>query len=358
MSSPQSDAPDVTTWPSVAVIIPVLNEERHLADVVARVLAQDYPSRFQLALALGPSTDATDSIAHDLAVADDRVILVPNPTGLIPKALNLALAATDSEVVVRCDGHAELPDGYLRAGVAALLRLEASAVGGVMAAVGQTDFEVAVATAMTSTIGVGAAAFHVGGEEQEALTAYLGIYLRSALESVGGYDETYLRAEDWEMNHRIREAGGRIWFIPDLRVTYRPRSSLQRLAAQYFYYGRWRRQVMRDHPETVSLRYLAPPTALVGIAGGTAIGVAGVLGTALSGGDSTLAKLGIVGFAAPLGYAAIVGYASVKNGKGLPSATRKVLPAVYATMHMAWGYGFITSPRDLRAQAASGTIRG
>jgi len=115
---------------------------------------------------------------------------------------------------------------------------------------------------------------------------------------------------------------------------------------------------MRDHPETVSLRYLAPPTALVGIAGGTAIGVAGVLGTALSGGDSTLAKLGIVGFAAPLGYAAIVGYASVKNGKGLPSATRKVLPAVYATMHMAWGYGFITSPRDLRAQAASGTIRG
>ncbi len=346
------------SWPTVAVIIPVLNEERHLADVVARVLAQDYPRPFILALALGPSSDATDEIAAAIAAADSRVRLVPNPTGLIPKALNLALAATSSEIVVRCDGHAELPDGYIRAAVSALLRLEADAVGGVMAAQGQTDFEIAVATAMTSTIGVGAAAFHIGGEEQESLTAYLGVYRRAALDGVGGYDETYLRAEDWEMNHRIRADGGRIWFIPDLRVTYRPRPSLQRLASQYYYYGRWRRQVMRDHRETVSLRYLAPPTALVGIVGGTAVGVAGIAGLVASGGDSAAAKVALVGFAAPLGYAALVSLASLRYGKGLTTASRRALPAVYATMHLAWGFGFLTSPKDLRAQAASGTIRG
>jgi cellulose synthase/poly-beta-1,6-N-acetylglucosamine synthase-like glycosyltransferase len=345
-------------WPTIAVIIPVLNEERHLADVVAKVLAQDYPKPFKLALALGPSTDGTDNIAAALAAGDSRVVLVPNPSGLIPKALNLALAATDSEVVVRCDGHAEFSDGYIRTAVAALLRLEADAVGGVMAAEGQTDFEVAVATAMTSTIGVGAAAFHVGGQEQESLTAYLGVYRRAALEAVGGYDESYLRAEDWEMNHRIRSQGGRIWFVPDLRVTYRPRPSVERLASQYFYYGRWRRQVMRDHRETISLRYLAPPVALVGVVGGTAVGVAGVVGLVVSGGASTWAKLGLLGFAAPLGYAAIIGAASLKNRKGLSAPAKRSLPIVYATMHLAWGYGFITSPKDLRAQAASGTIRG
>ena len=345
-------------WPSIAVIIPVLNEERHLADVVAKVMAQEYPKPFKLALALGPSTDRTDDIAAELARADDRIILVPNPASLIPKALNLALAATDSEIVVRCDGHAELPDGYIKTAVSALLRLEADAVGGVMAAEGQTDFEKAVATAMTSTIGVGAAAFHVGGQEQESLTAYLGVYRRAALEMVGGYDETYLRAEDWEMNHRIREKDGRIWFIPNLRVTYRPRPSLARLASQYYYYGRWRRQVMRDHPETVSLRYLAPPVALAGITVGTIAGVAGVVGLIASGGDSTLAKLGLVGFAAPVGYAAIIGAASLKFGKELPSDGKRALPLVYAAMHMAWGYGFLTSPKDLRAQAATGTITG
>jgi hypothetical protein len=353
-----SESPEPIEWPSIAVIIPVLNEERHLADVVAKVLSQSYPKPFTLALALGPSTDDTDKIAADLAARDARVVLVPNPMGLIPKALNLALAATDSEVVVRCDGHAELSDGYIQSAVGALLRLEADAVGGVMAAEGQTDFEIAVATAMTSTIGVGAAAFHVGGDEHESLTAYLGVYRRPALEMVGGYDETYLRAEDWEMNHRIREQGGHIWFVPSLRVTYRPRPSLQRLASQYFYYGRWRRQVMRDHPETISLRYLAPPLALVGIVAGTAVGAASVIGLAASGGDSTLAKFGLLGFAAPLGYAAIIGAASVKNRKGLPAAAARALPGVYATMHLAWGYGFITSPKDLRAQAASATIRG
>ena len=343
-------------WPTVAVIIPVLNEERHLEDVVERVMTQTYPHPFQLCLALGPSIDATDEIAERLAKADSRIILVSNPEALIPKALNKALAATSSEVVVRCDGHAELPDGYIETAVHALLRLEADAVGGIMHATGQTDFEIAVATAMTSTIGVGAAAFHVGGDEQEALTAYLGVYRRAALESVGGYDESYLRAEDWEMNHRIRTQGGRIWFIPSLKVTYRPRPNLKRLASQYFYYGRWRRQVMRDHPETVSLRYLAPPVALLGIVLGTMLGLAGVVG--LLAHASVWPYIALVGFLAPVGYALLVLLASLRYGRGLSAQSRKNLPLVYAAMHLCWGFGFLTSPRDLREQARQGVIRG
>ena len=68
-----------------------------------------------------------------------------------------------------------------------------------------------------------------------------------------------LVAEDWELNYRIRAAGGLVWFTPDLKVTYRPRATLGALAKQQFRYGRWRRVVARRYPETVNLRYLAPP---------------------------------------------------------------------------------------------------
>src|SRR5260370_8196727 len=70
-----------------------------------------------------------------------------------------------------------------------------------------------------------------------------------------------LRAEDWELNYRIRARGDVIWFIPEVRVTYRPRGSVRALGAQYFHYGRWRRVIVREHPETASFHYLAPPTA-------------------------------------------------------------------------------------------------
>ena len=96
-----------------------------------------------------------------------------------------------------------------------------------MAAEGVTDFERAVAAAMTSPIGVGQASFHVGGEEGPAPTVYLGVFRREVLERLGGYDETFLRAQDWELNHRIRESGGVVWFTPRLPVSYRPRSDLR-----------------------------------------------------------------------------------------------------------------------------------
>src|ERR1700761_4998695 len=169
-------------YPPVSVVMPVRNEERHLAEAVRHVLGQDYPGEFELVLAVGPSGDQTEQIARDLAAAQPRLTVVPNPTGKIPAALNAAIGAAD--------------------------------VGGVMAAVGVTTFQQAVAWAMTSKAGVGSAAFHTGGGAGPADSVYLGVYHREAIEQAGGWDEGMLRAEDWDLNYRIRARGGQIWFTP------------------------------------------------------------------------------------------------------------------------------------------------
>ncbi len=253
--------------------MPVLNEERHLREAVEGVLAQEYPGDLELVLALGPSTDGTDAIAAELVDEHaGRVRSVPNPAGATPSALNAAVAATKHDIVVRVDGHALFPADYVRTAVEVLTETGADNVGGVMAAEGTTPFEQAVACAMTSRLGVGSARFHTGGEAGPADTVYLGVFRREALERVGGYDETFLRAQDWEMNLRIRRSGGLVWFTPRLRVSYRPRGSVRALGRQYFDYGRWRRVVMRRHEDSVSVRYLAPPVALVAVAAGTLVG--------------------------------------------------------------------------------------
>jgi succinoglycan biosynthesis protein ExoA len=158
------------------------------------------------------------------------------------------------------------------------------------------------------------------------------VFRRTALERVAGYDAAFARAQDWEMNYRLRSTGGLVWFSPALRVTYRPRPSLGALARQYFHYGRWRREVMRRHPGSVNLRYLAPPTALVGFTGGLVAGVAGVRWA----------------FVLPAGYVVLVIVGAAAIGGGLPLRARLALPAVLATMHGSWGAGFLSSLRPSR----------
>src|SRR6056297_3297274 len=266
--------PAPESLPSVSVVMPVVNEERHLRTAVGRILAQDYAGELDITLAVGPSRDDTASVAAALVAESDRIRVVENPTGSTPAGLNAAILASSGEVVVRVDGHAMIPTSYVSTAVEVLERTEADNVGGIMAAEGTGDFERAVAAAMTSKFGVGDASFHVGGEEGPALTVYLGCFRRSALQRVGGYDESMERAQDWELNLRIRESGGVVYFTPDLKVTYRPRHSIRALARQYHDYGRWRREVARRHPSTISVRYLAAPVTVATIASG--VGVAAV----------------------------------------------------------------------------------
>ena len=343
MASAPGTGEPARVLPPVSAVMPVRNEERHLAEAVQRVLTQDYPADLELVLAVAPSRDRTEPIARELAAADRRVTVVANPGGRIPSAMNAAVAAARYGVIARIDGHALLPDGYLRAAVTSLLETGAADVGGVMAAEGVTVFQQAVAWAMTSRAGVGSAEFHTGGGAGPALTAYLGVYRRSAIEQAGGWDEEMQVAEDWELNYRIRALGGLIWFDPSLRVTYRPRASLRALAIQYFRYGRWRRVVSRQYPDTVSLRYLAPPAATVANAAGLVLGIAGLAALA-AGGPAGLGYL-TLGFVVPLVY--VAGIIAVALSSRTPGRVRVLVPLVLATMHMCWGAGFLTSPRSL-----------
>jgi succinoglycan biosynthesis protein ExoA len=329
--------------------MPVRNEEHHLAESVTRVLEQEYDGEFEIVLAVGPSRDRTEEIAWQLAAADPRVTVVRNASGKIASAMNAAIKAARHEVITRIDGHAMLPDGYLTTAVRTLVETGAADVGGVMAAEGITPFQQAVAWCMTSPVGMGAAANHTGGDAGPADTVYLGVYRRDAIERAGGYDETMIVAEDWELNYRIRAGGGLIWFTPELQVTYRPRATLYTLAHQHFRYGRWRRVVARRYPETVNKRYLAAPVMTAATIAGAVLGVIGAVGWAVDGPQYvTYLAFGLV---LPAGYIVGATGAAVLLARELPPLVRARVPLVLGIMHMTWGLGFLTSPRRLARRA-------
>jgi succinoglycan biosynthesis protein ExoA len=328
--------------PGVSVVMPVRNEERHLAAAVGKVLSQDYPGEVEVILAVGPSLDRTHEIAGELAAGDPRIRVVDNPVGKTPHALNLGIAAARHDIIVRVDGHGELTDGYIERAVELLDETGAANVGGVMDARGNTPFEQAVATAYTTKLGLGGGAFHLATSPAgEADTVFLGVFRKKALQAVGGFDETLHRAQDWELNYRLRNRGHKIWFSPDLRVTYRPRSSLRALVAQMYQTGKWRREVLRRHPGTVSARYLAPPVAVLGVGIGTSTGLLGLV---------TSSRVLRAGFLAPAGYLAVVLAGSAAAGP-MSVAARLRLPVVLVATHMAWGLGFLVGLRGPKQSA-------
>ena len=315
--------------PGVSVILPILNEERDLSECISAILQQKYDGKLEVILALGPSTDMTNQIAKSLAQSDSRIKLVDNPTGKTAAALNLAIAAASFEIICRIDGHAEISDSYIKTAVEIMNQTGAVNVGGLMNAAAAGGFQSVVARAMRSRIGVGASKFHTGGEAGAADTVYLGTFKKSAILQAGGFDEKYIRAQDWELNHRLRLNGGVIWFDPRLVVTYRPRDTFGKLAKQYFEYGRWRRAVSRKHQGTVNFRYLAPPIALVVNLLSLILGL----------------FLNTIFFIPVITYLSIIILSGLYIGKGIYE--KITLPSVLITMHASWGFGFITSPKNL-----------
>ena len=316
----------------VSVVLPILNEERHLADTILAITSQDFDGQLEVILALGPSRDRTNEIARALAAADSRIVLVDNPTGKTAAGLNAAIAQSKYSIICRIDGHAEISPTYIRDAIRILNNQGAVNVGGIMAAEGRTTFEKSVATAMRSKLGVGSSRFHTGGAAGPSDTVYLGTFQKAALLAAGGFDERFTRAQDWELNFRLRAQGGIVWFDPSLVVTYRPRSSVKALAKQYFQYGRWRHAVSRSHKGSVNFRYLAPPTAVLIL-----------IASAITGALIT-----------PILYLPLITYLlAILAGSyaiGRSWKEKIVLPSVLATMHIAWGLGYLTSPPGLIAQ--------
>lgn len=323
--------------PPVSVVMPVRNEAPHLEAAVTRVLDQHYPGDLEVIIAVGPSRDETAAIAARLAKRDERVRLVDNPSGRTPAGLNLAIGASRHDIIVRVDGHGELADGYLATGVETLRRTGAANVGGIMDARGRTPFEEAVAVAYTSKLGMGGSTFHLRtSKEGPADTVFLGTFRKDALLAAGGYDETLYRAQDWDLNFRLREAGEQVWFTPEMRVTYRPRSTLGALARQFYATGKWRREVATRKPETLNARYLAPPLAVLGVVGGAAIG-----------GHGSYHEVGWMrlGWLGPIGYLVAIVGGSLALRRDMSPRVRLRLPLVMATMHMCWGAGFLVGLR-------------
>lgn len=329
--------------PLLSVIVPCRNERGAIDAFLAGLRAQlPVPGGFEVIIADGRSDDGTRDRLEEAARQDDRFLVIDNPAKTVSAGLNLATKRARGEVIARLDVHSEYAPDYLLRCVEELARTGAANVGGPARTRAAGYFQRANAAAYGSAFAVGGARFHDESFEGSVDTVPYGCWRRVTLEGLGGFDESFIRNQDDELNLRIVRGGGTIWQTPRIRSWYWPRSGPVALFRQYFQYGYWKFRVLRKHRLPASWRHLVPGLA---VAGGL------VLLALAPWSPAARSLLGTAGAA----WLLLALVAAVQAGRRTRDwAVLPVLPLVFAVYHVAYGSGFLLGLADA-ARGRAGT---
>jgi glycosyltransferase involved in cell wall biosynthesis len=302
--------------PRVSVIVPARNEAAHIQGCVRSILAQLPPGELEVVVADGDSTDGTAQLAR---AAGARV--VSNAQRRTPSGLNRALAAAKGEVIVRFDAHAVMPPGYVDACLCALEEESGAVnVGGWREPRGTGPWGKATSVALGSAFGVGNPRIWRRPSPNESRhdvdTVPLGCWRAKVLRNTGAWNEEYARNQDFELNLRLRRAGGRVVFDPAIGSVYHPRESFRALVRQYWGYGVFKGRMVAESPRSLQPRQLAPLTLLALLALTTTTGPVG-----------RIARFSVGS------YACILATVAARGNGGWRTAP------VLAAMHLTWGCG-------------------
>lgn len=318
----------------VSIIVPCYNERPTIYLLLDALYEQTYPqSAIEVIIADGGSTDGTRQAITEWHTShpDLEIMVIDNPDRTIPAALNAAIKASSSEIIIRLDAHARPHPTYVERILAALSEGRGQNVGGAWDIRPGRDHWVArsIAAAASHPIGVGDALYRHSDQAAYVDTVPFGAFNRKLLDQVGMFDETLLTNEDYEFNTRIRQSGGKIWFDPQIRSIYYARPDLKALARQYWRYGYWKVQMLRRYPATIRWRQALPPLFVVTLI------VLLLLAPFLILAQWFLSALtGIYLFILLLAGLQL----AIKHGEG---AMIIGVPTAIATMHFTWGTGFL-----------------
>lgn len=260
----------VEDYPKVSFLIPLLNEEKTLAQCLDSLLALEYPSeKIEILLAIGNCTDNTRVIAEDYGKKHGNIRILENPTGNTSIGRNLCIQHAIGEMLMNYSGHV-IAEKNLLSELALQLKnqpADVAAVGCSNLSPGKQNFVGMVSGAAFLSFMGGRNFFSQNAVfEEERFTDHLSFscYLKEAVEKVGGFDPVFWCGQDYELDIRLRKAGYKILYTPKTKVYHFKRDSVRSLWRQMYRYGIARAKMVKKHPDTLKFFHLLGPGFILG----------------------------------------------------------------------------------------------
>ena len=259
--------------PWLATVLPVLNEEEHIEACLRSLIQQTLPANEHVIFVLdGGSKDATKDIVENLRANLDptkhpTINLLDNPDRFVPHARNLALQQLPESIthVLEFNGHIEIETNHLVQLKETWHRIKSQHTQ--LAGLGcrvigfdatQSTIESIIDATLSSPLGGSTGQFATFRKEEPTKVPAFALHLRSALDAVGGWDESFLTSQDSDLSMRLVKAGYDLFRTPDVVVRMRRRTSFKSWFLMSHRYGFWRTKVLLKHPHRLVLRELFP----------------------------------------------------------------------------------------------------
>jgi GT2 family glycosyltransferase len=255
--------------------------------------------------------------------------MLDNPQRIVPTAMNIGIRAARGQWIIRIDAHSEYPADYLTRCLEMSRQTRMDNVGGsVVTMPGDDGAQGSLVQALTThSFGVGNSGFRIGASAGKADTVPYGCYRRELFDRIGLYDERLVRNQDYELNARLRRAGGSIWYDPGIRIRYYNQGTLKGLLRQALVTGQWNSWMWYVAPYSVAWRHVAPAAFVSGLLGAVLLlFLAPLLGWL---------ALGV----ALLPYFAAGVVASFQQSRRYGRWMFPCLPLLFFVYHMAYGLG-------------------
>jgi len=332
----------------VSVVLPVLNEDKHIGGVLEALSGQQYPpDKFEILVVDGGSTDETVPLATSLSKVHLNIRVIENPRRLSSSGRNVGARAAKGDIVLFVDGHCEIPDEFLLRNLAELFRSTSADVicrPQPLEVAGMARVQKAIAIARASRLGHNPSSLIFSTAKEGFVTpdSSGAAYTRRVFERIGYYDERFDACEDVDFNLRARKAGLRAFSSPRVTVRYKPRETLGSLFRQMLRYGAGRAQLFLKHPrDTVSSSVLLGAPLVLAIVLVILAPFSGAAGSLL--------------LSAACGYVLVVALASlVLSGKN----ELRLMPLIFAALlmtHVGLLLGFWKGLTGFRLSGQRGT---
>ncbi len=329
----------------ISVLMVAYNEEHALDGILGDILHQTYSrSDTELIFIDNNSSDATAEVLcrfRDEHINEYRDIKVlHNDSSVISSGLNLGLEAFTGDAFVRVDAHASIADDFLEQNVACLEGKYTGqteyACGGLRPTYSVKDDGMSrmLLAAEESRFGSSAASYRRAPKRCYIDSIFQGAYRREVVEKIGKYDPRLLRTEDNNYNYRVREAGFRICFEPNIRSKQQIRSSLPKMLKQKYQNGYWIGFTLGICPGCVSPFHIVPFAFLAAC---IACSILAVL---------SLGIFGAMLWGAYLLCSLIFSIKAVIDAPK-PSVHMLLLPIVFLLMHILYGIGTALGIADI-----------
>jgi cellulose synthase/poly-beta-1,6-N-acetylglucosamine synthase-like glycosyltransferase len=316
--------------PLVSIVIPMLNERDAIERCIRSILAQDYASnRLEIIVVDGLSSDGSQDKVKSLAREYGNIELLENPQHRTPISLNIGVKNASGDVIIILGAHTTIDAKFVSTNIKYMHEMNVKCTGGTQINVGLTHIQRAIGYGMGSIFGMPSAPYRFFPKARFVDTVVYAAYKKELFEHVGYFDEKLHISEDAEFNWRIRRAGYKIFYTPEIISYYYPRNNLRKLFRQFFNYGILRVNVMKKHVDAIKLIHLLPPAF---VATSLVLALGGLFEPILW----KVLVLVLALYALYIGAGAVITALKVKKLQYIFT-----LPVVFATMHTSWGSGFL-----------------